>query len=178
MKTKHIPAIVALAIGAMLSGCTRDDPAAPATDAVAGAQVAAAEAEALGADHAHAAAQAAGRDFPLPDNHVPWTPDAPLIEGMSRVRSAIGALQAQRDEATVLARADEVDAAIEYMFENCRLDTEPDVALHAILARLMAATQALRANPADTTPVHDMHAAVENYERLFDDPSSNLTGSL
>ena len=58
------------------------------------------------------------------------------------------------------------------MFDNCKLPTEPDVALHAILARLMAGSQALHANPADTAPVHDMDGAVQNYERLFNDPSS------
>ena len=63
-----------------------------------------------------------------------------------------------------------MDAAVAYMFENCELDVEPDIALHAILARLMAGAEALHADPDDILPVADMHAAVENYERLFDDP--------
>ena len=111
----------------------------------------------------------------MPDNHVPWQPDAPLVEGMTRVRTAIAGLEAagpQPDDATVLARAADVDDAVEYMFENCSLPTEPDVALHAVLARLMAGSQALNADPADAAPVHDMHAAVANYEALFDDPNA------
>ncbi len=178
MKLKQIPLALALAlaIGAMAPGCTQEA-ATPAADAGAVAQAAHVEAatDAHGddhdADHADAVARAAGTDFPVPDNHVAWTPDAPLIEGMSRVRTAIGGLEAQPDQATVVARTDDVDAAIKYMFENCRLDTDPDVALHAILARLMAGSKALHANPADTTPARDMHAAVANYEGLFADPN-------
>lgn len=195
MKSKQIPLVVALAlaIGSMASGCTRDAPSSEAAhsgtlEPAAGAQepvdthdadhAAAHDADhaaAHDADHAAAVAHARGNDFPVPENHAPWTPDAPLIEGMSRVRTAIGALQAQDaaqpDAASVIARADDVDAAIRYMFANCELDTEPDIALHAVLARLMAGSQALRAQPGDTTPVADMHAAVRNYEQLFDDPA-------
>src|SRR3546814_18876922 len=49
------------------------------------------------ASHADAVAHASGVDFPIPDNHQPWTPDAPLMEGMSRVRTAIAALEGQPD---------------------------------------------------------------------------------
>lgn len=182
MKLKQIPLVLALAlvIGALASGCTQETAPTPATAAgtIAGTtptQVATDSHVATDADHAEAVAHAAGTDFPLPANHVAWTPDAPLIEGMSRVRVALAGLEpgdaARPDAATVEARAGDIDAAIKYMFANCKLDTQPDIALHAVLARLMAGTQALHANPADTTPVHDMHAAMENYKRLFDDPA-------
>lgn len=174
MKLKQMPLAlaIALAIGAMTTGCAREA-ATPAADAGAVAPAAHVEAAtaAPGDDHDADHAEAAGTDFPVPANHVAWTPDPPLIEGMSRVRTAIDGMEAQPDQATVGARTDDVDAAIKYMFENCQLDTEPDIALHAILARLMAGSKALHANPADTTPVHDMQAAVANYERLFADPN-------
>src|SRR5690606_33358962 len=105
------------------------------------------------------------------EGHELWTPDAPLVEGMSRVRSAIDRLAADPDPATVVTRAADVDAAIEYMFANCQLDIEPDAELHEILARRMAGTQALHANPADIAPVADMRGALGNYEALFDDPN-------
>lgn len=177
MKLKQIPSslVLAVAIAALATGCNREA-ATPAADAGTVAPVAGTDAHAEGAhaadahdaDHAHAA----GIDFEVPANHVAWTPDAPLIEGMVRVRTALGALEAKPDEATTLARADDVDAAVKYMFDNCKLDTAPDVALHAVLARLMAGSQALHANPADFTPVHDMHSAVQNYQHLFNDPNS------
>lgn len=177
MKLKQIPLALALVIGVLASGCTQETAPTPATAAeeATPTQAVTDSHVATDADHAEAVAHAAGTDFPLPANHVAWTPDAPLIEGMSRVRAALAGLEpgdaARPDAATVEARADDVDAAIKYMFANCKLDTQPDIALHAVLARLMAGTQALHANPADTTPVHDMHAAMENYERLFDDPA-------
>lgn len=182
MKPKHVPLALALALalGALAAGCTREGQpgAEAAVDAAAALGAADAHADAPAHDdgdagQAMAIAQAAGTDFPVPAGHVPWTPDAPLVEGMSRVRTAIGALEAHPDVATVRARAADVDAAIEDMFDNCSLDTEPDLALHAILARLMAGTRALGADPADRSPVADMHAALENYRRLFDDPAGD-----
>lgn len=178
MKLKHLPLGLALtlALAAMASGCAQDTQPAVAADTAAAAQEADMHADTHDAEHGHAPAEALGVDFPVPDNHVRWEPDAPLIEGMSRVRTALAGLEhagvAQHpDEATVAARAADVDAAIEYMFANCSLDTEPDIALHAILARLMAGTEALHADPADTAPVADMEATIGNYEQLFNDPA-------
>src|SRR3546814_9702508 len=92
-----------------------------------------------------AIANAGGTDFPVPGNHVKWTPDAPLVEGMSRVRTALDGLESEShpDDATVAALATDIDSAVDYMFANCQLPPEPDVALHAVLARLMANTSAL-----------------------------------
>ena len=56
------------------------------------------------------------------------------------------------------------------MFANCKLEPEPDLALHGVLARLMAGTRSLHAHPADAAPVAAMRAAVQDYGRLFDDP--------
>lgn len=183
MKPNHVPLALALAlaVAALAPGCARDAPPAtaaePAAIELAGHDAAAhsGDHEAHGSDahaHAHDVAHAAGVDFPVPEDHVKWEPDAPLIEGMSRVRAAIGDLEQAGDEGTVRAAAAEVDAAVDYMFENCSLPVEPDIALHAVLARLMAGTQALDADPSDTAPVHDMQGAVDNYEALFDDPNA------
>ena len=154
---------LALALATTVSGCTQQQPAADA-GAVA--------ADTHDPGHADAVARAGGNDFPVPANHVPWKPDAPLVEGMSRVRTALAGLEAgsHPDDATVAARAADIDAAVAYMFANCKLDTDPDIALHAVLARLMAGTAALKANPSDGSPVADMHAAMHNYAQLFDDP--------
>ncbi|TYT25312.1 hypothetical protein FZO89_02965 [Luteimonas viscosa] len=187
MNIEQIPLALALAVAlaGLGSGCARDPDPAEAADTGAVAQVAHADAAAQVAanDHAerqdpeHADAVAiAGRDVAVADHHVPWAPDAPLIEGMSRVRAALAGLEhdgpAPPGKATVVARAADVDAAIGYMFENCALAPEPDAALHAILARLMAGTRALRGDPADFAPVFDMEAAVGNYEQLFEDPNA------
>lgn len=168
MRIPQVPTVLvlALAMAAFAAGCAGDGTVAPTTtlaDVAAHGQVEDA--------HAHDAGHAlAGSGFPVPEGHVRWTPDAPLLEGMSRVRAAIDGLEQAAGAGAVAAQAAEVDAAVDYMFANCRLDPEPDIALHAVLAQLMAASQALQADPADLAPVAGMHAAVANYEALFDDP--------
>lgn len=178
MKFKQVPPAFALAVavGAMAWGCTQDNAPAPAD--VTAAPVERPDIDAHAArrvvDHAPASSDALGVDFPLPADHVPWEPDVPLIEGMARVRTAVGGLVPDHpaDAASVATRVDEIDAAVDYMFANCSLDTAPDIALHAVLARLKAGTHALQGNPADTSAMADLHAAVENYEQLFDDPNT------
>src|SRR3546814_13375598 len=81
---------------------------------------------------------------------------------MSRVRTALDGLESEShpDDATVAALATDIDSAVDYMFANCQLPPEPDVALHAALARLMANTSALKADPSDGSPVAAITAAV------------------
>ena len=158
MTLKQIPLAVALALGfgTMASGCAEDTPPAPTAGGDASAHVTAIDSLATA-------------------RHETWTPDAALLEGMSRVRAAVVGLEAQPppEQAVVVTRAAEIDAAIQYMFANCKLDPKPDAALHGILAQLIAGTNALQANPADPSAVADMRAALENYERLFADPNSD-----
>jgi hypothetical protein len=175
MNHRQIPLALALAaaIGAMAAGCARDATPAADTDAVAATEAAPvdADADAHATADAHPADDHGGTDVPVPVGHVRWTPDAPLKEGMSRVRDALAGLEAEShpSDAAIAGFATEIDAAVAYMFANCKLDTEPDVALHGILARLLADTRALNANPSDGSPVADMHEAMHNYERLFAD---------
>jgi hypothetical protein len=179
MKPKQLPLALALALAvAGLAACNQQLPEAdrPVADVAAettAADAAPVDAHADATTDAHAAA-AGGTDYPVPADHVRWTPDAPLAEGMSRVRTALAGLEAEShpDDATVQARAADIDAAIAYMFANCKLPTEADVALHAMLARLMADTEALKADPSDGAAVADMHQALHNYEALFDDPAA------
>ncbi len=173
------PAPLALALAVALfaaAGCARDAQPPADADADAGHSAPAAQADvqatpdAHAHDDAHAGHAAADADVPVPDGHEAWTPDAPLIEGMSRVRAAVDALEAGPAPAAVEGLVAQVNDAIGYMFANCTLDPEPDAALHGLLARLMAASRALQADPADAAPVSSMRAAVANYEALFDDP--------
>lgn len=132
------------------------------------------------AQHAHGGhadhAAHAGHEAQAPGtaDQAPWTPDAALTEGMRRVRGAVETLahleMGHLGEGQVVTVAGDADAAIEYMFANCELPPEPDIALHGILARLMAATRDLHAKPADPAPVATMRAALAEYARLFDDP--------
>ncbi len=175
--SRSAPCVLAIALGLLAAGPASAGAQAPPAAAAAGEHhhvpaVAHGDADA----HAHHGGHPLDSvGLEVPDGHVRWIPDAPLLEGMRRVRTAVADLDAQpapaREPAAVAASAAEVDAAIAYMFANCELAPEPDVALHAILARLMAGIRALRADPADAGAVEGMRAAVDHYHALFDDPA-------
>lgn len=133
-------------------------------------------------DHAHAAHHPATHhggeahdSQARPPETGRWTPDAPLKAGMRRVRDALQVLAGHKAapmaESTVTAHVGEIDDAVAFMFANCTLEPEPDHALHGVLAGLMAGAQALRTDPADPAPLASMRAAVNDYTRLFDDPT-------
>ncbi|QCO68333.1 DnrO protein [Luteimonas yindakuii] len=117
------------------------------------------------ADHANHSTHRSPLDAP----DVKWTPDAPLMAGMRRLHAALDGANTG-DAQHALRLASEADAAVAYMFEHCELEAEPDVALHGVLARVMAGTQALRDDPEDLAPLATMRDAVADYPRLFDDP--------
>ena len=124
-----------------------------------------------GNDHHDATQHAA---WQVPADHVRWAPDAALLEGMARIRDTMHDLAPLKhnalDGAEVIARADKIDAAIQYLFANCKLPAEPDAALHQILAQLMNGSRALHADPSDAAPLAGMNAALQHYAALFDDP--------
>lgn len=103
-----------------------------------------------------------------------WTTDAPLREGMGRVRIALAELRhhemGHMTEGQARERAVTIEDAIRSMFANCRLAPEPDAALHAILVPLLAAAQRLDRDPADKAAVAAMREAVAPYAQQFDDP--------
>lgn len=126
------------------------------------------------AHSAHAAHVGHAPAVVAPD-HVRYAPDAPLMEGMRRMAAVVEALEhashGHLGAAEVESLAAEANDAAAFMFAHCELPTEPDVALHGLLARLMAGAQALEADPTDLSPAGPMRAAVEDYTRLFEDPA-------
>lgn len=131
-------------------------------------------------DHAAHAGHGASPAPEIAADHVRWQPDAPLREGMRRMAVAVEALghheHAHLDPVQVRKLADAVNGAAAYMFANCKLDPEPDAALHDVLARLMGGARALADNPDATAPVAPMRAALADYARLFDDPEFVVPG--
>lgn len=105
-----------------------------------------------------------------------WMADPPLREGMARIgkeRQALGPLEHGHlavEDVTVHAQA--IRAAVDFMFANCRLDPEPDSALHPLLAQLIGASQALLEHPSDPAPLAEVDAALVRYKQLFDEPDS------
>ena len=72
--------------------------------------------------------------------------------------------------AEAVREAGAVEAAVTYMFANCKLPPEPDAALHDILVPLLTAAQALKADPRNVKAIDEMRAAIERYPLYFDDP--------
>lgn len=121
---------------------------------------------------AHASHPPAGTSSPILPA-TPWASDAPLREGMRRMHRAVEALgHAEHDHldaAQATAAAHQVQAAAEYMIAHCKLAPEPDAALHGLLATLLRGAAAIKADPANTTPVAAMRDAMALYPRMFQD---------
>ncbi|KFN42232.1 hypothetical protein N790_02885 [Arenimonas malthae CC-JY-1] len=120
--------------------------------------------------HAHAAAAPSG-DAAAPAAR--WQPDAPLSRGMQRVRAATAALEhgehGHLEAAQVQGIAAELRAAVDEMFANCRLDPEPDAALHPLLARVLTASRALAGGEFDQAALDELRAVLARYPQLFED---------
>ncbi|HZX71810.1 MAG TPA: DnrO protein [Rhodanobacter sp.] len=122
--------------------------------------------------HESHATQAAEARVAIPAQR--WVPDAPLREGMRRAYTAVDQLRhhemGHMSAPMAVDRATEVEAAVTYMFANCKLAAEPDAALHGILVPLLGAAQALKADPRNLKAVGDMRAALAHYPQYFNDP--------
>ena len=112
---------------------------------------------------------------PVPPAGQLWATDVPLRSAMTRIRSAVeqnrsayerGVLQAE--SAAALAAA--VEADVRYMVENCRLEPEPDAALHALIGRLLSAAGAVREDPGSPDGVPQLAAVLHDYGATFDHP--------
>lgn len=126
------------------------------------------EAHAHGHD-AHVAAEAA----PAPENR--WAVDAPLQAGMGKIRTAVESLahheMGHLDKKQVVTLAAEIDAQVQYLIANCKLDPKADAALHGIIGALLAGSASLKDKPDDAAPVATLRAALADYPKFFDDPT-------
>ena len=132
-------------------------------------------------DHGHADATAVeghdshaahgSRDTPMPARR--WIPDAPLSRGMQRVRTATAMLEhgahGHLDDAQVRGIAAELKSAVDTMFAECKLEPEPDAALHSLLARVLMARNRLAESGYDAAALAELKAVLDRYPLLFED---------
>lgn len=103
-----------------------------------------------------------------------YATDAPLREGMGRIRQSVLALEhAQHgpigpEHAVLLA--DGIKRDVDFLIANCKLEPAADAALHGIIARLLQGAAALKADARDVPAIKLMRAAVADYALVFDDP--------
>ncbi len=162
--------IAALCAGA---ACARhDEPAAattpPSAEAAAPAATAMHEHE-----HEHATAPADGAVAAAPASGERFAVDAPLQQGMGKIRAAVANLEHHEmghlSDEQVLEQAGEIDTQVQFLIANCKLDAQADAALHGIIGTLLEGAKALKDKPADATPVASLRTALAEYPRLFDD---------
>jgi hypothetical protein len=121
-------------------------------------------------DHAHRGIDAVATSAPAQR----WKTDAPLREGMGRIRGAMEGLQHYEhghmgpEQAAQLASSIERD--VNFIVANCKLEPTADAALHPMIGALMKGAQALKATPKDLSAIPPMRGALQDYARQFDDP--------
>ncbi len=102
-----------------------------------------------------------------------WATDAPLRDGMARIRQAVTMLEHMEmghvDPAQAPAFAGQIQSAVNDMIASCKLKPDADAALHGLLVKFIAGANAARAGKftkAELTPMQD---ALAQYPQLFDD---------
>lgn len=122
--------------------------------------------------HGHEAHTAAE---PVPATEKRWAVDAPLQAGMGRIRAAVEGLghheSGHLDKKQVVTLAAEIEAQVQYLIANCKLDPKADAALHGIIAQLLSGAKALKHAPTDAAPVAGLRTALADYPKYFDDPT-------
>lgn len=128
------------------------------------------------AAHAHDDAHAAAK-LRL-DHGKKWTTDAPLREGMTRIRDLVApkvpaAHAGTMGAAEYAALAAKVEVEVGNIVANCKLAPEADAVLHVVLSDLSGGTGAM-AGRTPGTPAQkglvQVVSAVNEYGRYFEHP--------
>ncbi len=124
-------------------------------------------------EHGHETHTAATTETPAPAQR--FAVDAPLQTGMGKIRAAVDSLahheMGHLDTKQVVTLATEIDAGVQYLIANCKLDPKADAALHGIIGSLLAGAKALKDQPEDAAPVAKLRDALAEYPKFFDDTS-------
>lgn len=127
------------------------------------------------AAHAHDGAAPAKTRL---DHGRKWASDAPLREGMTRIRALV-APGLQRAHAGTMAPAEyaalaaKVDVQVGNIVANCKLQPEADAVLHGVLSELGSGTAAMAGKAAGTQPrdgLLQVAQALNDYGRTFEHP--------
>jgi len=167
MKTLAIGAILTLAVISV--SCSRNEPPADATPAHTATH------ESHGATHdSHEGHAGLAAPPTLPAGQL-WATDESLRAAMLRIRAAVektapayesGELQAA--DAQGLAAA--VEENVRYMIANCKLEPEPDAALHVLIGRMLSAATSLKSDPGSSAGFPELLSVLQDYQSTFDHP--------
>jgi len=107
-----------------------------------------------------------------------WAADAPLRDGMSRIRALVepqlAPAHAGKVNATQYAAlAGRIETEVGGIVANCKLEPEADAALHAVIAEIGAGTDAMAGKNAQQRPAQGLGPvakAVNDYAGQFEHP--------
>ena len=109
------------------------------------------------------------------DHGKKWQTDAPLRQGMQRIRDA--ALQAvpafhqdrfsQTDAAKLAAH---IRAQVDYLVEHCKLEPRADASLHALIGELLLGADTLEREPLSMQGLPGIIQTLRVYPDYFDHP--------
>ena len=112
------------------------------------------------------------------NNGQRWSTDAPLRQGMSKIRDAlepqlpsIRASKLTDPEYDRLAEA--INGDVAYMVQNCKLDKQTDAMLHLVIADILTGTDAMQGKDKQLRRrdgAFKIAAALDAYGRYFDHP--------
>lgn len=106
------------------------------------------------------------------DQGQPWATDAPLVEGMERIRVAVNEAAARpaldTDSAAALARS--VRDQVDFLIANCKLEPDADATLHVFIARLLNAAAAVQKDPASSKGLPELQQVLREYPHYFAHP--------
>ena len=102
-----------------------------------------------------------------------WVTDAPLRQGLERIRDAVvpvvaatAARPLTKDEATALSGA--IKDEVQYLVENCKLEPKADAVLHVLLNDFLEGADALVSDPASKAALERIVKAVALYPQYFE----------
>lgn len=104
-----------------------------------------------------------------------WQGDDNMVMGMQGIRDAIAARKdaihaGTLPQADYAALAGEIQAQVEFMVENCKLDPAADEQLHMVLGEVLNGTSALEAGEAPAAGVETIVSALNSYGAHFEHP--------
>lgn len=110
--------------------------------------------------------------MPPLDQGQPWATDAPLVQGMERIRDAVNGAAARpaldADSAAALART--VREQVDFLIANCRLEPDADATLHVFIGQFLGAAAALERDPASAKGLPQLQETLREYPKYFAHP--------
>jgi len=103
-----------------------------------------------------------------------WATDEPLRASMLKIRAGVEETMRAYERSLDANQAQSLSATVEknvtYMIENCKLEPEPDAALHVLIGRMLTASEAMKKDPASQAGWPELMAVLHDYAATFDHP--------